>query len=190
MDQRTRILDAAVKHFATHGYRRSTLEGVAAELGLGKTALYYYFKNKRDLFKAVAEREGDIDIARLKEAVRAARDPRAQMRAFCRTRILITMDKVRVHQVTERVHKEVLEMFHRLEVSFFAREAEILAGILGDGVRAKVFRKVDTALAVPLLQQIFQKMDGPGAFFSGTRDVKKRVDFAMDLLLRGLEARG
>lgn len=50
-----RILDAAVRLFATKGYWNSTLEEVAAVAGFTKGAVYYHFKSKERLLLKVLE---------------------------------------------------------------------------------------------------------------------------------------
>jgi len=50
-----RILDAAVRLFATKGYWNSTLEEVAAMAGFTKGAVYYHFKSKERLLLKVLE---------------------------------------------------------------------------------------------------------------------------------------
>jgi AcrR family transcriptional regulator len=51
----TRIIDAAVRLFATRGYWNSTLEEVAAAAGFTKGAVYYHFKSKEHLLLKVLE---------------------------------------------------------------------------------------------------------------------------------------
>jgi AcrR family transcriptional regulator len=49
------ILNAALKVFAHYGFRQSTMEQIAGELGMTKGSLYFYCSNKEDLYnKAVA----------------------------------------------------------------------------------------------------------------------------------------
>jgi len=51
-----RILDAAVRVFRRHGFRRSTIEQAAEAAGLTRQALYHHFSSKEALFRAVLER--------------------------------------------------------------------------------------------------------------------------------------
>ena len=51
------LLDAARKLFAADGYNATALEDVVAAAGVTKGALYHHFSSKRDLFRAVFERE-------------------------------------------------------------------------------------------------------------------------------------
>jgi len=51
-----RILDAAMRVFRRHGFRRSSIEQTAEEAGLTRQALYHHFPSKEALFRAVLER--------------------------------------------------------------------------------------------------------------------------------------
>jgi AcrR family transcriptional regulator len=53
MDRKEEILEAASRVFEKYGLAKSTLEDIALECGIKKTALYYYFKNKEELFKTM-----------------------------------------------------------------------------------------------------------------------------------------
>ena len=50
------ILDAAFHAFAGYGYRRVTMEDIAAGAGLSRTALYQHFRNKEDIFRSLSAR--------------------------------------------------------------------------------------------------------------------------------------
>src|SRR5271167_3927570 len=51
-----RILDAAMRVFRRHGFRRSSIEQAAEEAGLTRQALYHHFSSKEALFRAVITR--------------------------------------------------------------------------------------------------------------------------------------
>jgi AcrR family transcriptional regulator len=53
----TRILDAAAELLLRHGYRRVTVEDVAAGAGIGKGTIYLHWKTREELFTAVFQRE-------------------------------------------------------------------------------------------------------------------------------------
>ena len=55
-DTRERILEVAETQFAHKGYEGAHLEGIASEVGVRKTALYYYFDSKSELYSEVLER--------------------------------------------------------------------------------------------------------------------------------------
>jgi TetR/AcrR family transcriptional regulator len=54
-DSRTTILDAAGRIFAEHGLSGARTDAIAAEAGVNKALLYYYFKSKEDIYWAVLD---------------------------------------------------------------------------------------------------------------------------------------
>lgn len=62
------ILAVAARHFADRGFSGADLGAIAADLGLSKPTLYYYFHSKEGLFLAAL----DAEVGRLREAVMAA----------------------------------------------------------------------------------------------------------------------
>jgi AcrR family transcriptional regulator len=49
------ILDVASKLFIQHGYGGTSMQDIAHELGITRTALYYYFKNKEEILVRLTE---------------------------------------------------------------------------------------------------------------------------------------
>ena len=68
-----RILDAAADLLQRWGYKRLTMDDVAAAAGIGKGTIYLHWKTREALFQAVLDREVSALIADLRVAVE--RDP-------------------------------------------------------------------------------------------------------------------
>jgi TetR/AcrR family acrAB operon transcriptional repressor len=49
------IMDAALTCFERHGLASSTLDQIAAEAGVSKGAIYWHFKGKLEIFRAIRE---------------------------------------------------------------------------------------------------------------------------------------
>jgi AcrR family transcriptional regulator len=49
-EKRERILEAAAKEFAAHGYDGASLNQILDEAGISKGAAYYYFDDKADIY--------------------------------------------------------------------------------------------------------------------------------------------
>ena len=58
---RRNIIDASKTVFRKYGYAKVTMDDIAKTSGKGRSTLYYYFKNKHDVFAVVALEEY-IDI--------------------------------------------------------------------------------------------------------------------------------
>jgi TetR/AcrR family transcriptional regulator len=54
-----RILDVALQHFGTRGYEATSLDAIAAELGVRKQTILYWYPSKQALLDAVVERSAE-----------------------------------------------------------------------------------------------------------------------------------
>ena len=84
---RTRILEAAERAFARHGFRGATMQIVAAEARMSAGNLYRYFTSKEALVSGLAERDQAAlaeDFGRLE----ASNDPLAGMGALLRKHLI------------------------------------------------------------------------------------------------------
>ena len=52
--KRARILDGAMKVFLAYGFSRTTMDDIARAADMSRPALYLLFKNKTDIFRAIA----------------------------------------------------------------------------------------------------------------------------------------
>ncbi len=68
MTTRDRVLEAALVSFGTRGYEATSLDQVAAELGIRKQTILYYYPSKAELLDAVV----DLGSASLVETLEAA----------------------------------------------------------------------------------------------------------------------
>ena len=71
---RERLLDAAVRVFSKKGFYKASMDDIASEAGAAKGTLYYYFKNKSELFKTVVVEGIDFLVEDLKNMVNNSND--------------------------------------------------------------------------------------------------------------------
>jgi AcrR family transcriptional regulator len=76
-----RILDAAVRVFRRHGFRRSSMEQTAEEAHLTRQAVYHHFPSKEALFRAGIERLYEQALAAGAAAAKAAEDKGSDLAA-------------------------------------------------------------------------------------------------------------
>jgi AcrR family transcriptional regulator len=69
-----RILDAAMRVFRRHGFRRSSIEQAAEEAGLTRQAVYHHFPSKEALFRGAIERLYEQALAAEAAAANAAEE--------------------------------------------------------------------------------------------------------------------
>jgi AcrR family transcriptional regulator len=69
--RRDEILAAARAAFFHYGFRRVSLDAIAAEVGVTRTAIYHHFPTKQELLRAVIEGLHDAALERAKQAAGA-----------------------------------------------------------------------------------------------------------------------
>lgn len=62
-----RILEEALKLFAQSGYMGTSMNDIAAELGVTKAALYKHYKSKQEILDSIVERMNQMDAERAKK---------------------------------------------------------------------------------------------------------------------------
>ncbi len=66
-DRRTSIINAALGVFSKYGYKKSSMNEIAEEAGISKSLLFYYFKNKKELYLYLLKYCAEIKSQRIKE---------------------------------------------------------------------------------------------------------------------------
>lgn len=85
------VLDAALGSFGTKGYDATSLDQLAAELGVRKQTILYYFPSKADLLDAVVDRAAEDLAGTLEEAVARAGDSFERVEAIVRSVFRLAM---------------------------------------------------------------------------------------------------
>ena len=65
------ILRAAMTHFSTYGFKRTSMEDIANEAMVSRPTLYAYFKNKHTILRAVSEGIHNTVITNINTALNA-----------------------------------------------------------------------------------------------------------------------
>lgn len=81
------ILQAALRLYRKAGPSKVTMENVAQATGRSRSSLYYYFKNRDEIFQAVLDRIAEDVAAEIRLAVTAAESFNAKIYAYCSTKI-------------------------------------------------------------------------------------------------------
>ncbi len=144
--RRTEILHAALRAFRDKGYHGTTLEDIARQLGVRKTALYYYFPDKEAILYA-CHREGLEAVAGLIARARQYASHAEQLSRAIREHVQVMTDTLEGSSLALEV--SALSPAHRAEViTARDRYEQALRDIVRHGVVTGEFRQVDPKLAV------------------------------------------
>lgn len=140
-EMRPRILDAADRLLARRGFRRMTVETIASEAGIGKGSVYLHFASKEEVALSCIDRMAEAVACELEAIARGAGPALPRLRRMLRTRVLGRFDYARrhAHSIDEKLAVMRQAMLARRALQF-EREAQLLAQVAAEGVRAGELR--------------------------------------------------
>jgi len=83
-DSKDAILDAAQGLIALYGYAGFSIRDLSRESGLAKGTIYHHFRDKREIYRSVMERDFSELVGGLEEAVARVEDPVVWLGCFVR----------------------------------------------------------------------------------------------------------
>jgi TetR/AcrR family fatty acid metabolism transcriptional regulator len=199
-DKRERILVAAERIFARHGFFAAKVADVAKEAGVADGTIYLYFKSKDDLLISLFERR----MLEVNTALRAATDgkpPREQLRAFVRTYLQLVHDEPAAAEVLTIELRQSSKFMKEYDNPAFADFLRLLGGIiaaaqakgeLDSSIPAHVAARMIFGLLDELaLAWVLGKTSTIGGATPGTRpkkfDIVRAADWVITLVTTGLE---
>lgn len=97
---RTKLLDAAEILFSARGVTNTSLADIATAAGMTRGAIYWHFKNKVDLFKALHERIR-LPVAAIESAAMAGPDPVIGLRDYWTETLLKIVHDEQHHRIVD-----------------------------------------------------------------------------------------
>ena len=187
-DKRKRILDAAVRVFAEHGYHGARVGDIAKDAGVAHGLLYHYFASKDDVLRTIfVENWGEL-IARFR-AVEAADEP-ADAKLEGIAKILLRTWRNDPALVTVMVREVARSQLLQEQVQDVREAFTILQRVIEEGQSAGVFRRdLDARLASWVVYGGLEEVLTGwvlGQLPDGQDAVTRAERTAVELALRGL----
>jgi TetR/AcrR family transcriptional regulator len=196
--KREQILDAAQRHFSHYGFSKVTMNEIAAELGMGKASLYYYFPTKEELFQAVLTSKHE-DFLREIQTVQGTTLPAAKkIRMYIGMRMDYFRDVLNLNLVDFQHWQSIRPHLKTTFTKFAQREYRVIREMVSEGVQRGEFegRSVDKN-ARALLQimrgvrcQFIRSVEGPLVPIGELKTLKREMLFIGDIFLKGIKAGG
>jgi AcrR family transcriptional regulator len=155
------IVGIARRIFTRYGFRKTTMEEIAVATQMGKSSIYYYFKSKEEIFKAVVEFEARMLKERLAGIIRKNDSPPEQLKAY----IFFRLDHVKtLENFYAALNEEALShMGFILEIrrNFEIEEQEMVSKILEDGMERGVFQMTSSQIGAIAISTMMKGLELP-----------------------------
>lgn len=181
-----KILDIAFKHFTQYGFARTTLTSIAMALGKRKTSLYYYFKNKEDLFAAIVRLEAENLIDEIKAVFKKETNELECLKKYITVRIR------HMHTVTVRysvLKDELLLLLPEIEKArtiSHQKEVALVHEFLNKGIQNGVFKNIQSEQVAKVLVNTLKGLEIPMYVSNELSYDPKDIDGFISLFIYGI----
>ena len=186
---RARIVSVARKIFTRFGFRKTTMEDIAMASKKGKSSIYYYFKSKEDIFKAVVEKEAEELKNDLKIAISKVEDPIEKLRTFVLFRMHKLSTLTNFYAALKNDYLGNLEFIEKIRKEYDRNEINILRSILQTGIDEGKFSIEDPELAAVAIATAMKGLEIPLFIKKEHGNIEDRLDNLINFLFYGLVKR-
>lgn len=188
MDRREEILTAAQHAFLKYGIEKITLEDIARECGIQKTALYYYFKSKDEILAEMILMKIKEFQVQIRKAVDEATYVKEKLRTYMKMKINIMRENMPFMRLFE---KEELSMraqkfLETHKQNFMESDFCLVKDIIKEGIRNKrVSFKLNDSLVLMILGVTYGTF--VGRFLENTDwDIDEMIDTSIEVIFKGI----
>ncbi|HUN67103.1 MAG TPA: TetR/AcrR family transcriptional regulator [Bacteroidota bacterium] len=193
---RKQILESALRQFGHFGFSKVTMNDIAAEIGMGKATLYYYFPTKEELFQAVLENEHRQFICSLEDAAAKKGSAAKKIRHYVAMKMDNFYNMTNLNIADFRNWHTVKPFLQETYQRFADEEQAIIGHFLKGGMDAGDFTVTPVErISYALLQVLrglrchfLRSIEGPRVDPEKFQQLKQEALFVTDLILNGLKS--
>ena len=142
---------AAMQCFAKYGIDKTTLEDIAKLIGLNKASLYYYYKNKEDIFLETAVSEGEEYLAKLQAETYQKKGIENQIWFYMLSRFNYYKNVLNMNKVSVDTLNKILPRFFELYDAMMKQEKKFLSQLIAKAVTEGELGKTNPTKIASLL---------------------------------------
>jgi AcrR family transcriptional regulator len=188
IDVKNRIIEVAQDIFRRYGFRKSTMDEIAAAAGKGKSTLYHYFKSKEEVFAAVIEKESIIMFRELNKIITANIDCKTKIKKYITTRMELINELSNLYSAIKSDYLNHFNFIQKYRVKYDEYEILFIEQILQDGINKKEFNinEDDTKSYAYGLATALKGLEVPFFLEDRYSKINNRLDSMLNILIYGL----
>jgi len=184
---REQLVQSARQVFVRFGYKKTALDDIAREARKGKSTIYYYFKSKDEIFKAVIDAEAEIRAKTIDDQISIIEDPQLKLKTYVYVRML-TLKKVGNYY--EAIKNDLLDNLYFVNSfrnNHFDAEINLVKDLLLEGIEKGVYTIQNSELTAKTIVTLLQGFEVPLILKNlSDEELQKSVDEMLNILFFGI----
>lgn len=157
---RDKLIEVARQLFANKGVENTTMNDIAAASEKGRRTIYTYFKNKREIYNAVVERQSERMVENLRNIASSTLEPVQKLEQYLNQRFQLVVDYAPRHDMALRhIFDRDLRRMERVHKLAAIKESEMFRKLLDEGIAKGAFDPVQAERLLKVHPILFQGVD-------------------------------
>ena len=173
---KTQILDAAEEEFARYGLAGARTEPIAANTGVTKAMIHYYFGTKEELYQAVLKRQAALFHSAVEQIDVSDLSPEAALKKFLR--LAVDYENTQPYHGKVLLHEAMTNEGKYFKLTGWEVPFGLGAAVLQRGVDEGCFRPLDAANNLKQLE--------PLSDWQSPEAIENYADSAIAFILAGV----
>lgn len=184
---REQVVQAARQVFARYGYKKTALDDIARESRKGKSTIYYYFKSKDDIFKAVIDAEAEIRARAIEEQISRISDPKLKLKTYIYIRMRTLRMVVNYYEAIKNDLLDQLYFVDNLRTEHFEAEIELIRKMFLEGIEMGEYIIPNPELTAKTIVTALHGFEVPLILKNlSDEELQKSIDEMLNILFYGI----
>lgn len=184
---REQVVQSARQVFARYGYKKTALDDIAREARKGKSTIYYYFKSKDEIFKAVIDAEAEIRKQAIEREISQISDSKLKLKTYIYVRMLTLKMVVNYYEAIKNDLLDNLYFVNSFRDDHFDEEVKQVIKMLLEGVEIGEFTIENPELTAKTIVTLLHGFEVPLILKNlSDQELQKAVDEMLNILFYGI----
>ncbi|MBN1215795.1 MAG: TetR/AcrR family transcriptional regulator [Candidatus Lokiarchaeota archaeon] len=189
-NKKEQILTAANECFAKFGYKKTTLEDIGEKIGLNKASIYYYFKNKEEIFTTIVFNEFQHYIIKLHQDIKENMNCEQKISLYFEKKLHYIKKSILLQQITEIEPDKLQHLFSSGQdiISKMEKgEKTFMIKILENCIKKGEIKDCNVEKVSELLFNLINGIENNYKGFTEFDSMMEDVQMALTIFINGLK---
>lgn len=186
-DIRQKILDAAEERLWRYGFKKTTIDEIAGDAGVGKGTVYLHFDSKEDIGLAIIAQFKEDSVATVQAiAHQPGKEVVQKLKEMLASPILSAHRRCHESPAAQELVIAIRPHIQARMRPYIEHEIALIAEVLEEGNQRGLFDVPDTMQAARTLKAMTHGLLPPYPFVTGLDQMEQQIAHMVDLTVRGL----